>query len=67
MKHKAIIHIVNGKIKGVHVSGETEVYIAHQGPGLDSIGEIVPDEFENGKAHEAFIGNAKQFLKRKKV
>lgn len=67
MKHKVIIHQVNGKIHGVYVSGETDVYLVNQGPGLDSVAKIEADEFEIGKAHESFLGGAKQFLKEKKV
>lgn len=67
MKHRIIITQVNGKITSVMASGETQVYLVQQGQGLDSVAVIDPDEFEIGKAHEAFMGNAKQFLKEKKV
>jgi len=66
-KHRIVITQHNNKITSVLASGETEVYLVQQGQGIDLVSKLDPDEFEIGKAHEAFMGNAKQFLKEKKV
>lgn len=67
MKHRVVIHQINGKIKAVHVSGETEVYLVRHDENCDCAAVIEADEFEIGKAHEAFMGLARDFLKHKKV
>jgi hypothetical protein len=67
MKHTIIIYKINGKITSVLASGETDVFIVHQGDGIDAVAKIDTDEFEIGRAHESFLGNAKQFLKEKGI
>jgi len=67
VRHRIVIVQCNGKITSVLASGETDIYLVQQGHGLDSVAKLDPDEFEIGKAHEAFMGSAKQFLKEKKV
>ena len=67
MKHKIIIHVVNGEIKSIQASGETDVYLVKQSAGVDAVFKVDADEFRIGTAFEGFTGNARKFLMERKV
>lgn len=68
VKHKIIIHQVNGRITHISASGCTEVYLAELSIGSIVVSKLDPDiEFESGKAHEIYQGELSKFLKKHKV
>ncbi len=55
MKHKIIVHQVNGRIVHIAASGETEIYLIESAPNSHIVSKLEPDfEFEAGKAHEIY-------------
>jgi len=69
MKHKIIIHQVNGRIVHISASGATEVILIESAPNSQVLSKLEPDlEFESGKAHEMFTNQEiKGFLEEHQV
>jgi hypothetical protein len=69
MKHKIIIHQVNGRIVHISASGSTEIILIESAPNSQALSKLEPDlEFESGKAHEMFTNQEiRSFLEEHQV
>ena len=65
LKHKIIIHQVNGKIVHIATSGDTDIILIESTPNNHNICKLDPDfQFESGTAHQIFTdGETSEFLK----
>jgi hypothetical protein len=69
LKHKIIIHQVNGRIVHISASGDTDIILIESGVNSHNICKLEPDlQFEAGKAHEMFSDEETcDFLKHHKI
>jgi hypothetical protein len=69
LKHKIIIHQVNGRIVHISASGETEIVLIESSPNRHIVSKLEPDfEFESGKAYEIYSDqDTSEFLKKHEI